>query len=132
MFWSSFKHCDDDATVWLDLVGDLCGVAAETLRAEVVQTIVVDLPDRLFVDLDSVSGLDMAGVTALMSGYLAAIDYGVWYRVAGAHGRVREVLHTTGTLDVLADSDDLGGLLLAVALCPAPDGPGSRRGDRHK
>lgn len=94
MFWSSFKHCDDGATAWLDLVGDLCGVAAETLRAEVVQSIVMELPDRFVVGLDTVSGLDMAGVTALMAGYLAAIDYGVRYRVTGAHGRVRQVLHT--------------------------------------
>lgn len=123
MSWASFKQCDD-TTVRFVLAGDLRGPAAEMLRTELVQSIAQDRPDRLLVDLDSVSDLDVAGVAALMAGYLAAIDHGVSYQVTRAHGRTREMLHTTGTLDVLADSDDLGALLLAIALRPTPDTPG--------
>lgn len=120
--WSSYQR-QDSGTVWLDLAGDLRGPAAEQLRSTVVQTIEVNQLDRLLVGLDAVSDIDMAGVTVLMSGYLAAIDYGTSYQVAGAHGRVRRVLQIAGILDVLADSDDLGALLLALMLRPSAHRP---------
>ena len=55
-----------------------------------------------------------------MAGYVAAIQHGTSYRVVGAHGSVRHVLQRTGMSDVLADSDDLGALMVAVLLRPAP------------
>jgi hypothetical protein len=54
-------------------------------------------------------GLDRVGV-----GAAAAVDYGSTYRVINSQGRVRRLLRATGTLEVLADSDDLGALLTAV------------------
>jgi anti-anti-sigma regulatory factor len=114
MTWSARKYRGGDRTVQLDLVGDLRGSVVQPLRSTVVQTIVGDLPDQLLVRLDDVHEIDEAGVTALMSGYIAAIDYGTSYRVRGARGSVRRVLHATRTLDVLADSDDLAALLLSV------------------
>jgi hypothetical protein len=48
VIWPSCKH-RTDATVWLDLTGDLRGAAAEPLAAALVQIIVVDQPDRLLV-----------------------------------------------------------------------------------
>jgi anti-anti-sigma regulatory factor len=120
--WSAYQHQDCD-TVWLDLVGDLRGSVAEPLRATVVQTIEVHQPDRLLIGLDTASDIDTAGVMALMAGYLAAIGHGTSYHVTGARGRVRRVLQTAGILEVLADSDDLGALLLALMLRPSAPGP---------
>jgi anti-anti-sigma factor len=121
--WSSYQRQDSD-TIWLDLAGDLRGPAAGQLRATVVQTIEDHQPERLLIGLDAVSDIDTAGVTALMSGYLAAIGHGTSYHVTGARGRVRRVLQTAGILEVLADSDDLGTLLLALMQRPSAPGPG--------
>lgn len=118
--WSAYQ---ESGTVWLNLAGDLRSSAAEPLRATVMQTIEVNQPDRLNVRLDAVSDIDLAGVMALISGYLAAIHHGTSYQVAGARGRVRQVLQALGILDVLADSEDLGALLLALMLRPYAHGP---------
>jgi hypothetical protein len=54
-----------------------------------------------------------------MSGYVAAVEHGTAYRVVGAAGAVRGTLRDAGVLDVLADSDDLGALMLSVLRLPA-------------
>jgi Low affinity iron permease len=92
----------------LAIVGTVQGVAAGRVRS-VLAHLTVTRPA-------GVSWLDEAGLTALVWGYAAAIDYGSTYRVINSQGRVRRVLRATGTLDVLADSDDLGALLVAVLL----------------
>jgi anti-anti-sigma regulatory factor len=79
--------------------------------------------DALLVDLDAVVALDVAAVTALMAGYAAAVEWGTVYRVQGSHDPVRCVLDDAGVLDVLADSDDLAALLVAVLRLPYPDDP---------
>ena len=119
MTWSVIKQQAGDRVVRLDLLGDLRGSAAPALRSMLVQAVGTDLPDELLVGLDAVSILDVATVSALMAGYVAAVEHGTSYRVVGAHGRVRHVLQRTGMSDVLADSDDLGALMLAVLLHPA-------------
>jgi anti-anti-sigma regulatory factor len=122
MTWSAIMH-RDGRVVRLDLVGDLRQTAAEPLCSALVTMLEAEPLDELLVGLDAVVALDVAGVTALMAGYVAAVDCGTVYRVRGAHGPVRRVLHDTGTLDVLADSDDLAALLLAVLKLPEPDNP---------
>jgi hypothetical protein len=56
-----------------------------------------------------------------VAGYVTATDYGTTYRVLNAHGSARHTLQTTATIDVLADSNDLGALLLAVLDHPEVD-----------
>lgn len=118
MAWSATQHRDGVRIIRLDLSGDLSGVAVEPLRLLVVHTISDDQPDELLINLDAVTALDAAGVEALISGYVTAIEHGSSYRVVNAHGAVRRVLNVTGTLDVLADSDDLGSLLLTALRSP--------------
>lgn len=83
-----------------------------------VQTVKVDVLDQLLVNLRGVRSFDVAAVNALLGGYRAAVEFGTTYRVTGAHGQARHVLQRTGTSDVLADSDDLGALILAALLHP--------------
>ncbi len=55
-----------------------------------------------------------------MAGYVNAIEYGTTCRVVNAHDHVRKALQATSILEVLADSDDIGSLLLALLALPAP------------
>jgi anti-anti-sigma regulatory factor len=89
--------------------------------------ILVERPDTLLINLQDVSGFSLAGLHALLTGYVTAIDYGTSYRVRHAHGQVRDVLRATGTKEVLADSNDLGALLLAVLALPASRAPRRHR-----
>jgi anti-anti-sigma regulatory factor len=76
----------------------------------------VDRPDELIIDLDAVVRLSTGTLAALICGYVTAIEYGTSYRVVNAHDEVRQAMQATGTLDMLADSEDTGALLLAVLL----------------
>jgi anti-anti-sigma regulatory factor len=67
-----------------------------------------------------VSCLSGAGLAALVCGYVAAIDYGTWYRIVNAHHDVRRVIEASGMLDMLTESDDIGALLLALLLVGGP------------
>ena len=118
MTWSVIKQQVGYRVVRLDLVGDLSGSAASSVQLMLVQTVDTDLPDELLVGLHAVSVLDVATVSALLAGYIAAIEHGTSYRVVGAHGRARHILQRTGMSEVLADSDDLGALMLALLLRP--------------
>ncbi|MFE9750223.1 STAS domain-containing protein [Saccharothrix saharensis] len=100
------------------MVGHLRSLEAHRLGSTLVRTIVVDLPDRLQVDLQSVVSIDFAGVHALLSRYATAIEYGTRYRVADSDPEVGRVLRATDTFDLLGDSEDLGALLLAVLTRP--------------
>ncbi|WP_229070217.1 STAS domain-containing protein [Actinoplanes sp. DH11] len=119
MSWSAIKMQTGDRVVRVDLIGDVRSPAAPALGSILVQVVGTGLLDELVVGLHAVSGFDVAAVSALMAGYGAAVEHGTSYRVVGAHGRVRHVLQRTGMSDVLADSDDLGALILAVLLRPA-------------
>jgi anti-anti-sigma regulatory factor len=106
--------------------GDLRQTAAGPLRLMLTALVEADPLDALLVDLDAVVALDVAAVTALMAGYAAAVEWGTVYRVQGSHDPVRCVLDDAGVLDVLdvlADSDDLAALLVAVLRLPYPDDP---------
>lgn len=111
-------HRGDATVVRLDLVGAFPGRGAERVGQMIAEAIVVNRPDKLIVDLDAVVSLSFAGVQALVSAYVTAIDFGTSYHVINAHGAVRRMLRDTGTLEVLADSEDLGALLLALLVLP--------------
>jgi hypothetical protein len=75
------------------------------------------------------TALDVNRTHALIAGYLSAIEHGTRYRALHARGAVRETLRATGTLDMLADGDDLSALLPAVVEFgrrPLPGLSGSR------
>jgi anti-anti-sigma factor len=108
------------STVWLDLAGDLEGSAVTRLRLRLLETIIIERPDELIIDLGAVSYLSRAGLAVLIFGYVTAIDYGTGYRVVHAHHDVRRVIEASGTLDMLTDSDDIGALLLVLLI----GGPG--------
>jgi anti-anti-sigma factor len=114
-FSCTTEHGDGSA-VRLDLAGDLHGCATAQLRLRLVETIIIERPDELIIDLGALNGLSSAGLAALICGYVAAIDYGTSYRVVNARHDVRRVIEESGTLDMLADSDDVGSLLLALLL----------------
>ena len=80
----------------------------------ILEAIIVDLADELIIDLDAVVCLSVAGLEALIAGYRTAIEYGTSYRVVNAHALGRRGMLTTETLDMLADSNDIGALLLAL------------------
>ena len=94
--------------------GDLHGAAVAQLLTAIVEVIVVDWPDELVIDLDLVVALSPGSVQVLMAGYLAAIERGVSYRVVNARGHALHVLRADGIADVLADSDDIAALMIAV------------------
>jgi anti-anti-sigma factor len=116
--FSAHKHGAGSAGVRLDLAGEVRGTAANNLAVIVLDAIVVDSADEVYVDLDAVTYLDGAGVLALVCGYVAAVECGTTYRVVNARGQVYRALQATGTLDALADSEDLGALLLALLTLP--------------
>jgi anti-anti-sigma factor len=114
-----------DGAVNVELSGELRGDDIVRLQMMIFNAIVGGLPDELVVDLDGVTFLGRDGHWVLLSGYVIAVEYGTWYRVVNARDQVRDVLQANRTLDVLADSRDLGALLLALLLGPVPDGRGS-------
>ncbi|WP_326948665.1 STAS domain-containing protein [Amycolatopsis sp. NBC_01307] len=107
------------ATTELDLVGEVLEAASGPLRSQLSDLIVVEGAEVLLISLAQVTAMSSAGVHALMFGYTTAVDHGTSYRVRHACGGVRRVLQLAGVLDVLADSDDLGALLLAT-MAPRP------------
>jgi anti-anti-sigma factor len=120
--FSCTTHHGDRSAVRLDLVGDLHGgaVAQLRLRLRLLETTIIERPDELIIDLGAVSCLSGAGLAALVCGYVAAMDYGTWYRVVNAHHDVRDVIEASGMLDMLTDSEDIGALLLALLLVGGP------------
>lgn len=113
-------HHGNCRVIRLDVAGALHGAAAERLTLMIVEVLVVHRPDELLVNLDAVDCVSLTGVRALLCGYVTAIDCGTSYRILNAQDQVCHLLRATGTLDVLADSDDLGALLLALLTLPAP------------
>ncbi|MDT7803931.1 MAG: hypothetical protein QOI78_7364 [Actinomycetota bacterium] len=104
----------------LDLTGEVLGAASGPLRSRLADLIVVEGPEVLLINLAQVTAMSSAGIHALMFGYTTAVDHGTSYRVRHARGEVRRVLQLAGVLDMLADSDDLGALLLAEVAVNAP------------
>ena len=119
----SYTRCEgSQGVIRLNLAGNLRDTVAEQIRTAIIAAVTVDQPDELLVDLDAVTFLSDTGVTTLMAGYIAAIECGTSYRVVNARDQVRHVLHSAGILDVLADSEDIGSLLLALLTRPVYGG----------
>jgi anti-anti-sigma factor len=114
----------DRAAVRLDLAGDLHGAAVAQLRLRLLESIIAERSDDLIIDLDAVTCLSPAALATLIVGCVTAIDYGTSYRVINAHDNVRRVIEASGTADLLADSDDIGALLLALAVGASGIGSG--------
>jgi anti-anti-sigma regulatory factor len=118
MPFSATIHATSATVLQVDVWGHVLDAAAAELRALIVDAIRTKQPNTLVINLHHTTALGLAGTNALLAGYIAAIDCGTSYRVQHARGPVRDVLQATGTLDVLADSNDLGALLLAVLTAP--------------
>jgi anti-anti-sigma factor len=114
--FSATTDRSNSLSVRLDLAGELHGPAVVQLRLMLLEALVEGSPDELIIDLDAVVCLSTGGLAALIDGYIDAVEYGTSYRVLNAHGKVHEAMRTTGTLDMLADSDDTGALLAALLL----------------
>lgn len=119
MSFSATTHYDGDPRIRLDVAGQVLGGAADDLRLLITEVVLVDRPDTLLTNLHHVTALGVTGIAALLTGYLTAMDYGTSYHLLDAHGQARDVLQATGIIDMLADNNDLGALLLAVLACPA-------------
>jgi anti-anti-sigma regulatory factor len=98
----------------LDVHGEVLGAAAERLKALAMDAIMMIQLDTFVIDLHYATAIDFAGMRALLAGYTTAIEHGTRYCALRAHGPVRDALQAAGVLGVLADSEDLGALLLAV------------------
>jgi anti-anti-sigma regulatory factor len=110
---------DDDAVVVLRVAGLLGGPEVATLQAAIVEAVVGDHADELVIDLAGVDRLGVCGHLVLVTSYVVAVEYGAAFRVISARGPVLAELRANHTFDMLADSGDLGALLLAVVRRPA-------------
>ncbi len=122
LVFSTTVRSSSDIGLRLAVAGAVTGPATVLLRKQIVSVIVLNLPPLLVVDLHHAAELSLAGVNTLLTGYTTAIDWGTSYQVLHARGSVLDILHDTGTSDILADSDDLGALLEAVLFLPV-EGP---------
>lgn len=76
---------------------DTSGVLHEAIR----DVLSVDGVTELVVDLDAVTFLDAAGISALLTAQQQAAQSAVGYRIVNPHGIVHRVLDITGTLALL-------------------------------
>jgi len=123
MTFSATIQPSGTADLRLDVRGQVLGAAATALEVLIIEAIVVRLPDTFLISLRHATALSIPGVRALLTGYITAVDYGTFYRVLHARGSVHHVLRATGTLEVLADSEDLGALMVARLALPSPGKP---------
>ncbi|MEV6898756.1 STAS domain-containing protein [Amycolatopsis sp. NPDC051372] len=123
MPFSATVHRIDNGTLRVDVRGQVLAAAAAELGIFIMRVIATEQPDELLIDLRDATALDACGADLLFAGYVTAIDCGTTYHVLHARGQARRMLQAKGTLDVLADSNDLGALLLAVSTLPRPEPP---------
>jgi anti-anti-sigma factor len=125
--FSATRRYVNGGVVHLDLAGEVRGAAdANDLAMLIFDALMLDFADELIIDLDAVGFLDAAGVGALVCGYEAAVECRVVYRVVHAREQPRQALLATGMLEVLADSQDIGAVLLALVTLPDPKLPDGR------
>ena len=118
MTFTGTVHPCDSSAIRLELVGELGDGTTVALQRMILDVVVDSLPGELLLDLDGVTVLGRDAVIALVSGYAAAIECGVVYRVVNAHRQPLATMQATGTLEVLANSEDIGALLVAVLIRP--------------
>lgn len=122
--FAAAKRYVDGVVVQLDLAGEVRGAGVYQLVALICDVIVDDVADELIIDLDAVNSLDPVGVWVLICGYEVTMECGIVYRVLNPRGQARQALQAAGMLEVLADSEDVGAMLLALASLPDPN-PGT-------
>ncbi|GAA2705934.1 hypothetical protein [Actinoplanes palleronii] len=96
--------------------GVLAGDAAENLKRVISEIVLREQVDELHVSLAEVSALGDSGVDALLAIYVLSVEHGVRYRVVDDAEHHRKALRWPLLLDVLADSDDIGALIFALAV----------------
>lgn len=106
------------AITHLTVSGPVTEQTAVELTRLIDRVLVTGYVTEVIVSLDAVELLDDSGIWALIHGYASAAEHGVTYRVVNAHGQPRYALRSAGIDDVLADSRDIGALLLALLTLP--------------
>ena len=98
----------DDGTVVLVLHGELDIAVNDALRDILVDTITVQRPPRIVVNMRHVAFVDSTGISALLAGYNAAREAGVVYEVSDLAPFIEQQLKATGVLDRLVTPDTDG------------------------
>ena len=91
----------DDGTVMLDLHGELDIAVNDALRDILIDTITIERPPRVVVNMRRVAFVDSTGISALIAGHNAAKQAGVEYEVSDLAPFIREQLEASGLLGVL-------------------------------
>ncbi|UOZ03337.1 STAS domain-containing protein [Amycolatopsis sp. WQ 127309] len=125
MTFSLAVRADSSRDVLIAVSGDVVGVAPADLLARIVAVIELQHPETLRVSLAGVTALGSAGIHALLGGYTSAVENGTTYHVQHAIGPVRRILDLAGVREMLADSNDVGALLLAKLRLRDPVSPAS-------
>ncbi len=119
MTFSGHTHHGVGGVTRVNPAGDIRGAAVGRLHMMLIEVILVDLPAHLIVDLGAVTYLSHPGIVMLAHSCGTAVEYGTGYRVVGARDQARQALHDSGVHEWLADSEDLGALVLALLAQPA-------------
>ncbi|MFI5497308.1 STAS domain-containing protein [Actinoplanes sp. NPDC051859] len=82
--------------VWL--AGELDSTAAGKLRDVLIDVVDARAAARILVDLDKVTFIDAAAISAILDGYLVAHHAGVALRLTNARGIVHHVFTALGML----------------------------------
>jgi anti-sigma B factor antagonist len=90
----------DETSVRLSAAGEIDSSSAPLLRGE-IEAVLAGPVQQLVVDLDEVSFLDSAGLSALASAHRFAADRGVRLRVLASSRAVMRPLQITGLWDLL-------------------------------
>ena len=92
----------DDGSVMLDLHGELDIAVDDALRDILIDTITVQRPPRVIINMRRVAFVDSTGIGALVAGYNAAQQAGVGYEVRDLAPFIRKQLQATGVLALVA------------------------------
>jgi anti-anti-sigma factor len=92
--------CSAPDTARVTVVGEVDLATAPALRTALLRLLADHHPTALVVDLDAVTFLDCAGLSALVAARNAAIGTGRQVRVTNPQPIVRRVLDLTGLSDV--------------------------------
>jgi anti-sigma B factor antagonist len=91
----------EDGTVVLDLRGELDVAVNDALRDVLEQTIRVERPPTVVVNMVHVTFVDSTGMGALVAGFKAARDQQVRFRVQGVAPFVEKQLRVAGLYETL-------------------------------
>lgn len=92
---------DGGGVAVIAVVGELVMDTADEFLAALTAVLAASGVTRVVVDLDKVSFLDMAALSALLQARAAVLRAGASFAAIRAHHSVRQVLHLTGTCPLL-------------------------------